>query len=209
MKTKTRNVLIGTAIAAAVGATGLAVADMGGAGYGAGCPQGDRMQQGQGYDGHGQMQGRGMQGHGAGGMMGQMMGGMMGQGPGAMMGGTQGGMMDGMEYGLNLSDEQRAEMGRIRQQFLPQMGELRGKMQANHEQLQALLRGGAGDQAAIDQLADQKGALMAEMIKLRTANQARMQALLTDEQREQMREHRPGIGMGMGTGMMGTPPAEG
>ncbi|HUV20640.1 MAG TPA: Spy/CpxP family protein refolding chaperone [Gammaproteobacteria bacterium] len=209
MKAKTRNVLIGTAIAAAVGATGLAVADMGG--YGADCPQGAQMQQGQGYGGHGQMhgqmQGRGMHGYGAGAMMGQMMGGMQGQGAGAMMGGMQGGMMDGMGYGLNLSDEQRTEMGKIRQQFLPRMGELRGKMQANHEQLQAQRQGGAADQAAIDELADQKGALMAEMIKLRAAHQARMQALLTDEQRERMREHRPG--MGMGTGMMGTPPAEG
>lgn len=195
MKAKTRNVLIGTAIAAAVGATGLAVADMGGAG----CPQGAQMQQGQGYGGHGQMQGRGMPGHGAGGMM----GGMQGQGPGGM----QDGMVDGMGYGLNLSDEQRAEMGKIRQQFLPQMGELRGRMQANHEQLQAQRLGGAADQAAIDGLADQKGALVAEMIKLRTAHQARMRALLTDEQREQMREHRPAMGMGMG--MMGTPPAEG
>jgi len=48
---------------------------------------------------------------------------------------------------------------------------------------------------------------MAEMIKMRTANMARMQGLLTDEQREQMRGHRPG--MGMGGGMMGTPPAGG
>ena len=205
MKTKTRNVLIGTAIAAAVGATGLAVADMGG--YGAGCQQGAQMQQGQGYGGHGQMQGRGMMGQGAGGMMGNMMGGMQGHGPGGMMGGMQGGMQGGMGYGLDLNEEQRAEMGKIRQQFLPQMGELRGKMQANHEQLHALLQDGAADQAAIAELADQKGALMAEMIKLRAAHHERMQALLTDEQRERMREHRPG--MGMGGGMMGTPPADG
>ena len=187
MKAKTRNVLIGTAIAAAVGATGMAVADMGG--YGGGCPQGAQMQQGQGmgYGGHGQMQGHGM--------MSGMHGGMMG------------GMPGGMGYGLELSDEQRAEMGKIRQQFLPQMGELRGKMQANHEQLRALHQGGAADEAAIAKLADQKGDLMAEMIKLRAAHQARMQALLTDEQREQMLQHRPGTGMG--GGMMGTPPAGG
>ena len=48
---------------------------------------------------------------------------------------------------------------------------------------------------------------MAEMIKLRAANKARMQGLLTDEQRERMREHRPGTGMG--GGMMGKPPAGG
>ena len=208
MKTKTRNLLIGTAIAAAVGTTGVAVAGMGG--YSGACPQGAQMQQGQGGYGPGMMQGRGMMGH----MMGQGPGAMMDQGPGAMMGqmmggmqGMQGmgGMMGGMGPGLDLSDEQRTELGKLRQQFLPQMGELRGKMQANHEQLRAQMHGGTADEAAIAELADQKGALMAEMIKLHAAQRARMQALLTDEQREQMRQRR----QDMDPGMMGTPPADG
>ena len=218
MKAKTRNLLIGTALAAAVGATGIAVADMGG--YNGACPQGAQMQQGMMGQGPGTMMngmmGRmmgDMQGQGPGAMMGHMQGhmmnGMQGQGPGAMMGHMQGHMMNGMQggmgYALELTDEQRAEMGKIRDEFLPQMGALRGRMQANHEQLQALLQDGTADQAAIDKLADQHGDLMAEMIKMRTANQARMQALMTDEQRERMREHRPG----MGGGMMGTPPAGG
>ena len=200
MKTKTRNLLIGTAIAAAVGTTGVAVAGMGG--YSGACPQGAQMQQGQGGYGPGMMQGRGMMGHmmdqGPGAMMGQMMGGMQG-----MQG--MGGMMGGMGPGLDLSDEQRTELGKLRQQFLPQMGELRGKMQANHEQLRAQMLGGIADEAAIAELADQKGALMAEMIKLHAAQRARMQALLTDEQSEQMRQRR----QDMGPGMMGTPPADG
>ena len=212
MKTKTRNLLIGTAIAAAVGTTGVAVAGMGG--YDGACPQGAQMQQGQGGYGPGMMQGGGMMGHMMGQGPGTMMGHMMDQGPGAMMGqmmggmqGMQGmgGMMGGMGPGLDLSDEQRTELGKLRQQFLPQMGELRGKMQANHEQLRALNQGDATDQAAIAELADQKGALMAEMIKLHAAHRARMQALLTDEQREQMRQRH----QGMGPGMMGTPPAGG
>ena len=208
MKTKTRNLLIGTAIAAAVGTTGVAVAGMGG--YSGACPQGDQMQQGQGGYGPGMMQGRGMMGH----MMGQGPGAMMDQGPGAMMGqmmggmqGMQGmgGMMGGMGPGLDLSADQRTELGKLRQQFLPQMGELSGKMQANHEQLRAQMHGGIADEAAIAELADQKGALMAEMIKLHAAQRARMQALLTDEQREQMRQRR----QDMDPGMMGTPPADG
>ena len=212
MKTKTRNLLIGTAIAAAVGTTGVAVAGMGG--YSGACPQGAQMQQGQGGYGPGMMQGRGMMGHMMGQGPGTMMGHMMGQGPGAMMGqmmggmqGMQGmgGMMGGMGPGLDLSDEQRTELGKLRHQFLPQMGELRGKMQANHEQLREQMHGGTADEAAIAELADQKGALMAEMIKLHAAQRARMQALLTDEQREQMRQRR----QGMGPGMMGTPPADG
>ena len=241
MKTKTRNLLIATAIAAAVGATGVAVADAGG--YGGGCPQGAMMQPGQGGHGPGMMQGRGMMGHmmgqgGPGAMMGQgpghMMGQMMGKGPGGMMGGMQGmggmmgqmmgdmqgmpgmgGMMGGMGAGVDLSDEQKAELGKFRQDFLPKMGELRGRMQANHEQLRALMHGGTADEAAIAELADQKGALMAEMIKMHATHRARMQALLTDEQREQMRQQRPGMGqgmgpgMGMGHGMMNTPPAGG
>jgi Spy/CpxP family protein refolding chaperone len=208
MKTKTRNLLIGTAIAAAVGTTGVAVAGMGG--YSGACPQGAQMQQGQGGYGPGMMQGRGMMGH----MMGQGPGAMMDQGPGAMMGqmmggmqGMQGmgGMMGGMGPGLDLSADQRTELGKLRQQFLPQMGELSGKMQANHEQLRAQMHGGIADEAAIAELADQKGALMAEMIKLHAAQRARMQALLTDEQREQMRQRR----QDMDPGMMGTPPADG
>lgn len=224
MKAKTRKLLIGTALAAAVGITGMAVADMGG--YNGACPQGAQMQPGMMGQGPGTMMngmmGRmmgpmmgDMQGQGPGAMMGHMQGrmmnGMQGQGTGAMMGHMQGHMMGGMQggmgYALELTDEQRAEMGKIRDQFLPQMGALRGRMQANHEQLQALLQNQTADQAAIDRLADQHGDLMAEMIKMRTANQARVQALLTDEQRELMREHRRG--MGMGPGMMGTPPAGG
>ena len=194
MKTKTRNLLIGTALAAAVGATGVATADMGG--YGGTCPQGGQMQQGQ---GPGSMMN---------GMMGRMMGGMQSgmHGMSGMQGRMQGGMMGRMGSVLDLTDEQMAEMGKLRQQFLPQMGELRGRMQATHEQLRALMQG-AADEAEIAELADQKGGLMAEMIKLHAAQRARMQALLTDEQLDRMRQHRPG--MGMGPGMMGTPPADG
>jgi Spy/CpxP family protein refolding chaperone len=126
---------------------------------------------------------------------------------GHMQGHMMNGMQAGMGYALELTAQQRAEMGKIREEFLPQMGALRGRMQANHEQLQALLQGDAADQAEIDRLADQHGDLMAEMIKMRAANRTRMQGLLTDEQREQMRGHRPETGMG--GGMMGTPPAGG
>ena len=204
MKTKTRNLLIGTALAAAVGATGIATADMGG--YGGTCPQGGQMQQGQGPGSMmngmmGRMMG-GMQSgmHGMSGMQGRMQGGMQG------MSGMQGGMMGGTGSVLDLTAEQMTEMSKLRQQFLPQMGELRGRMQATQEQLRALMQG-AADEAGIAELADQKGGLMAEMIKLQAAQRARMQALLTDEQREQIRQHRPG--MGMGPGMMGTPPTDG
>ena len=186
MKAKYRNILIGTAIASILGVSGAAIAHGGG-----------NWQQGaQGCQGGGPAMGMGGRGMG-------MMGGMMKHD--GMMGGMQHGMgqgFGGMGPGLDLSTEQRAEMGKIRQEFLPLMGELRGRMQANHEQIRALRQGGEPDQAAIDKLAEQKGDLITEMIKLRTQHQARMQALLTDEQREQMRQHRQGRGM-MGMGPMG------
>jgi Spy/CpxP family protein refolding chaperone len=131
MKSKYRNILIGTAIASILGITGAAFAH--GGAYGGGWQQGAQAQQG--WDGTGPRMG---------------------------MGGMQGGMGPG--FGLGLSDEQKTEMGKIREEILPLMSELRGKMQANHEQLRALRQSGSTDQAAITKLADQKGDLIAEMI---------------------------------------------
>ena len=121
------------------------------------------------------------------GMDGHAMGeGMMGQG---MMGSMQHGMRAG------LSNQQKAEMAKMREEFLPLMGELRGKMQALHEQMQAMHQSGSIDDAAIDSLADRKGELMAEMIKMRSRHQAKMQSLLTEEQRNQMQQRHQGMGM--------------
>ena len=185
MKHGYRNILIGAAISAALGTTGVVLAHDGN------------------YDGHwkGQQQheacgmagsAMGMGGH----MMGMMGKGMMGSG---MMGqGMMGhGMMGGMQHGmgLDLSDEQKAEMGKIREEFLPLMGELHGKMQANHEQMQAMRQSGVIDESAIATLADRKGELMAEMIKMRARHQAKIQALLNEEQRKQMQQRRQGMGM--------------
>lgn len=187
MKSRYRNILIGTAIASVLGVTGVVFAH--GGSYGGNWQQGAQAQQGCGGAGATMgMGGRGM------GMMGGMEHGM------GMMGGMEHGKGHGMGFGfgLDLSDEQKAEMGKIREEVLPLMGELRGKMQANHEQMRELHRSDAADLTAITGLADQKGDLIAEMIKLRSSHQARMDALLNEEQREQMRQHRQGMGkMGM------------
>lgn len=189
MKSKYRNILIGTAIASVLGVTGVALAH--GGSYGGNWQQGAQAKQG----GSGTGPAMGMNGRGMGMMSGH---GMDGHGMG-MMGGMQRGM--GSDFQLDLSDEQKAEMGKIRGEILPLMGELRGKMLANHEQLQDLYQSGATDQTAITTLADQKGDLIAEMIKLRSSHQARMEALLSEEQREQMRQRHQGMGM-MGMGQM-------
>lgn len=206
MKLSYRKLLIGAAIASVLGITGAVYAH--GGPYGGTCQQDAQAQSGCGFGGpgkgmmeHGAMMGPGaMMGHGA------MMSHSAMMGHGSMMGhdSMRSGMQRGMGYGmvLDLSDEQRAEMGKISQEILPLMGELHGKMQANHAQMRALRLGGSQDQAAIETLADQKGDLIAEMIKLRASLQVKMEAVLTDEQREQMRQR--GWGMGpMGRGHMG------
>lgn len=212
MKSRYRNILIGTAIAAVFGVTGTAIAH--GGSYGGHGQQGAPAQQGcdgtspgMGMGGMGtmgsggMMDGQSMGMMGSGGMMGGQGMGMMGSG--GMMGGQGMGMMGsdnmkggmGRGFGLDLSDEQKTEMGKIRAEMLPKMGELRGKMQANHEQLRVLIQSDSADQASVTQLAEQKGDLIAEMIKLRFQHRARMKALLTEEQREQMHQRRKGMGM--------------
>lgn len=185
MKHRYRNILIGAAISAVLGTTGLAFAH--GGNYDSNWKHGDQQHEACGMAGSAM----GMGGH----MIGMMGKGMMGQGMGhGMMGqGMMGGMQRGM--GLDLSDEQKAQMVKMREEFLPLMGELRGKMQANHEQMQALRQGGMVDEAAIATLADRKGELMAEMIKMHSRHQAKMQSFLTEEQREQMQQRHQGMGM--------------
>lgn len=189
MQHRYRNILIGAAISAVLGTTGLAFAH--GGNYDSNWKQGDQQHKPCGMSGSSM----GMGGHRMN-MEGQGMGqGMMGQGMGQHMmdQGMMGGMPQGM--GLDLSDEQKAQMAKMREEILPLMGEMRGKMQANHEQMQALRQSGSIDEAAIATLADRKGQLMAEMIKMRARHQAMMQSLLTEEQREQMQQRHQGMGM--------------
>jgi Spy/CpxP family protein refolding chaperone len=154
---------------------------MGGMGMMGGCPMMP------GTMGHGP----GMMGHGMG-MMGHGMG-MMG--PGRMM------------YGLDLTAEQRTEMRRIRQEMRRQHWETMGRLMEAHEELQELLAADAPDPAAVGQAHARIAELKRPMIEARIEAMNEMRALLTDEQREQMRKGPRGMGMmpgmqdGMGPGM--------
>src|SRR5210317_1567194 len=98
MKHRYRNILIGAAISAVLGTTGLAFAH--GGNYDSNWKQGDQQHEGCGMAGSAMGMGGHMMGMMGKGMMGQV---MMGQGMGQdMMGGMQRGM------GLDLSDEQKA-----------------------------------------------------------------------------------------------------
>ena len=147
----------------------------------------------QGYGpGQGYGQGRGMMGGGQGpGMMG-------GQGPG-MMGGQGPGMMGGQGYGaggmfaaLNLSDDQREKIAGIqeaqRQKNWATMGTVRSE--------QFKLRGMYGaERLDADKIAEQQkkvDELRRQMLKSRVEAHNQIAAVLTPEQRKQLRQMAPG-----------------
>ncbi len=103
------------------------------------------------------------------------------------------GGIEHMAERLNLTAEQRGAIREIVDRKRPQMRELRDKMRANRERLQALGQGGALDETELRRLADAQGQLMAEMIVLRAKTRSEISAVLSEEQRrqlEQMRERR-------------------
>jgi len=142
------------------------------------------------------MMGGGMQGGGQGGMMQDcpMMGGGSG-GMQGMMGGGMGmsgmGMHDGMGMmrGLDLDDEQHAQMRERRSEHRHQQFSRMAEMMDLRDEMHALMRSERPDPDAFRELhgrmADVHGDMMADRISLRND----MQDMLTDEQREQMRGH--------------------
>ncbi|MDT8879250.1 Spy/CpxP family protein refolding chaperone [Halomonas saccharevitans] len=166
---------------------------------------------------HGTHQGQ----HGAGGMMGYghqggmgpgMMGygqqggmgpGMMGyghqggMGPGMMGYGQQGGMGPGMMgYGmmqvLELEPDQRREMRELMQQHRPAQFDRMGQMMDLRMALMEEMHAEAPDPDEVkslhDQMAELQGAMMADRVRLHN----QMQDLLTDEQREQLKQRASG-----------------
>ncbi len=96
--------------------------------------------------------------------------------------------MERMAERLNLTAEQRTAMREIFDRTRPQMGELRDKLADNRQQLRTLGQGTTVDEAQVRRLADAQGQLMAEMIVLRTKMRSEINAILTEEQRQQLKE---------------------
>ena len=122
------------------------------------------------------------------GMMGYGMGpGMMGgYGPGYGMGS---GMMYGYGYGprygeapLDLTDEQRDKIDKIRQDLRSKQWDLMGKIREEYGR-----RAAAPDDAGASKADDQIAALQQQMLTDATAARKQMDAVLTKEQRQQLR----------------------
>lgn len=145
-------------------------------------------------------------------MMGDGMGmmgggsGMMGGGMGMMGGmGTMGGM--GPMGMLDLSNEQRTKINKISDELRKKQWEMQGKMLDEEAKLRDLSAADTRDPAAIGKVYGKIFDLRRQTIEAEIDARNRAEAVLTKEQREQMKQWQRGMGMGgrgaMGPGMMG------
>jgi periplasmic protein CpxP/Spy len=133
-------------------------------------------------------------GQGSGMMGGMMGGGQGGMGPGMMM---DGGMMpcplmaEGMGMMQRLDPDQRSEMRELMQEHRPAQFERMGRLMNLRDDLMAEMHAERPDpeevQALHGRMAELHGEMMAEMVRMRNA----MHDLMTDEQREQLRQAAP------------------
>ena len=138
------------------------------------------------------------------GMMGGGMGrGMMGDG---MMGGFGMGMMGGMQGApfemLDLTPEQRTKINKIHDELRRKNWDALGKVQDEEAKLRDLYAADKRDPKAIGAVYGSIYALKRQMIEAGIDAHNRMEALLTDAQRAQLKQMRSGMGPGR-RGMMG------
>ncbi len=132
-----------------------------------------------------------------------------GYGAGHMMGGHGRGMHRAMPYGdhmpagghqhgmspvwtLDLTDEQRAEIGKIHDNLRDQHWELKGKLQDQYRKLEDLNAAASVDKAAIDAVYDEIFALRRQLVQASTDARTETAKLLSDEQRKTFTDWRPG-----------------
>ena len=181
---------------------------MGGYGMGPGMMGGHGMMRGYGMGpgmmgGHGMMRGYGM-GPGMIGGHGMMRG--YGMGPG--MAGGQGMMGGGIMYGLELDGEQRKQLHRIQSELRKHNWDLQGRIMDQEDKLFDLYADQMPDPKKIGSVYGKIFDLRRQMIEAAIEAQNRQRAILTDEQRRQLRngghrhshEHHRSRPEGMGPG---------
>jgi Spy/CpxP family protein refolding chaperone len=140
------------------------------------------------------------------GMGGGMMGmGMTGGGGMGMMGGGGMGMMGGDGLGmfgmLDLTDEQRTKISKIHDDLRKQHWAMMGKMMDEQNALRDLYQADVLDAKKIGAVYGNLGKLRQQMAETHVEAKNKIHALLTPEQRDQMRQWRRG-----GCGPMGMRP---
>lgn len=94
--------------------------------------------------------------------------------------------MRGFMHGLNLTDEQRDQVFKVKYEEMPTVHEKMKALRANREALREATKAGAFDAAKVRELANAQGQLMADMIVIRAQTSSKIYALLTPEQKEKM-----------------------
>ncbi|KRH99708.1 Spy/CpxP family protein refolding chaperone [Curvibacter sp. PAE-UM] len=141
---------------------------------------------GQGPYGPGMMRGQGQgQGYGPG-MMG---GGMMG-------GGMMGGMGLGPLQALDLNEQQQTRINQIRDETRRKSWETMGKLMDEQARLRDLLAAEKRDPAAIGKQSMKLADLRRQLLEASIESHNRIEALLSKEQRDQLRSYRRGWMMG-------------
>jgi Spy/CpxP family protein refolding chaperone len=134
--------------------------------------------------------GRGMMGDGYGpGMMGRGQG-MMGQGQG-MMGQGQGMQGGGMLSALNLTDEQREKVLAIQEEHRKKNWAAMGEVRAEQFKLRSLYGSEKLDPNKVVEQQKKVDALRQQMLKSRVETHNQIAAVLTPEQRKQLRQYAP------------------
>jgi len=134
-----------------------------------------------------------------------MMGGGMGMGPG-MMGGGMGMMGMGPYNMLDLTDDQRSKINKLQDGERRKHWETMGKIMDEQTRLRDLYQADKRDTQAILKVQDQVNQHQRKMLELHLNTQNQIEAVLTKEQREQLKSFRRGgygPGMMMGPGGMG------
>jgi Spy/CpxP family protein refolding chaperone len=97
--------------------------------------------------------------------------------------------------GLDLTDEQQTQVKQIAEASRKKNKSVHEQMRTNHQKLDELTANGAFDEAQVTAIANQQGALSAQMIVEKERTKSQIFALLTDEQKakaaqikEQMKE---------------------
>jgi protein CpxP len=87
---------------------------------------------------------------------------------------------------LDLSEEQRESVHTIMQDMQAEVRPIMGKMRTNHMQLKELIAAEAYDEAAVTDLAQKEGELVAQRIMIGSKAAAEVLSQLTTEQRDEL-----------------------
>ncbi len=151
---------------------------------------------GQGPYGPGMMRGQGRAyGYGPGMMGGGMMGGGM-MGGGMMGGGMMGGMGLGPLQALDQNEQQQTRINQIRDETRRKNWDIMGKLMDEQSRLRDLLAAEKRDPTAIGKQSMKLADLRRQLLEASIESHNRIEALLSKEQKEQLRSYRRGWMMG-------------